>query len=59
MRRSPCGSYFLALHSNLFCSSICSSSTEIWKEAKDFRSHCIQPPAVSTAAFSKSTGHSI
>ena len=33
-----------------------SISTEVWKEAEDFRSHCIHPPAVSTAAFSNSTG---
>ena len=68
MHRSPCGAlsaefknshgYFSALHSKLFYSCICSINGE-WKEEEYCRSYCIQPPAVSTAAFSNTTGNSI
>ena len=50
MRRSLCGSYFVALYfAHAFVSE--SISTEVWKEEEDFRSCCIQLPAVSTAEF--------
>ena len=53
MRRSPCGSYFyLCIQSDYAHAFVRESiSTKVWKEEEDFRSRCIQPSAVSGAAF--------